>query len=66
MNVSYLTSVAGNFTIVYLSVENIAGFKNVYGYRYSNDGTVRKSITPPATRGIFIGAFITFGDDSYK
>ncbi|MEO8149742.1 MAG: hypothetical protein ABI723_19035, partial [Bacteroidia bacterium] len=66
MNVSYLTSIAKHFTIVYASVENVFGISNIYGYRYSPDGTIRKPIVPSAPHTIFAGAFITFGDDSFK
>lgn len=66
LNVSYLTSVSKHFTIVYLSVENIFGISHVYGYRYSPDGTFRKPIVPSAPRGIFIGVFITLGDNIYR
>ncbi len=66
MNVSYLTSIAKRFTIIYLSVENVFGIQNVFGYRYSPDGTMRKPITPSAPRNIFVGIFITFGDNSYR
>jgi hypothetical protein len=62
MNLSYLTHIADQFTIIYLSVENVFGIKNIYGYRYSPDGQSRKPILPAATRSIFLGVFITFGD----
>jgi hypothetical protein len=58
VNTAYLTSVAGNFTIVYFSIENVPGIKNVYGYRYTPDGH-RRPITPSAPRSIFLGMFIT-------
>jgi hypothetical protein len=66
VNASYLTSIAKQFTIVYVSVENLLGIENVFGYRYSPDGAVRKPIIPSANRSIFIGVFITFGDNSFK
>ncbi len=66
MNLSYLKTIAGHFTIVYLSVENIFGISNVYGYRYSPDGNVRKAILPSAPRSLFLGIFITFGDNQYR
>ncbi|MCD4665870.1 MAG: TonB-dependent receptor, partial [Bacteroidales bacterium] len=34
-NISYLTNLWDNFTIVYVSVSNVFGFDNVFGYRYS-------------------------------
>ncbi len=66
LNVSYLTSIAKQFTIVYLSVENIFGIGNIYGYRYSPDGSVKKPVVPSAPRAIFAGVFITLGDDSFR
>lgn len=66
VNVSYLTSIANHFTIVYVSVENVLGIKNVFGYRYSQDGSVRKAVEPSAPRSVFVGVFITFGDDNFK
>ena len=66
VNVSYLTSLAKQFTIVYLSIENIFGINNVFGYRYSPDGAVRQPIVPSAPRSIFLGVFITIGDGTYR
>lgn len=59
VNISYLTSIGGQFTIVYLSVENVFAIKNVYGYRYYPDGTTRKPILPSSPRSIFLGVFLT-------
>jgi len=66
MNVARLTSIAKKFTVIYVSVENIFGINNVFGYHYSPDGSVRKPIVPSAPRTIFAGVFITFGDDQFK
>ena len=66
INASYLTSIARCFTIVYLSIENVAGIDHVYGYRYSPDGQTRKAIESSAPRTIFAGLFITIGDNSFK
>jgi len=65
-NLSYLTHLGEKFTIIYLSVENVFGIKNVFGYRYSPDGSIRKPVEPSAPRNIFIGMFITFGDDNFR
>ena len=56
---NYLTNIKGNFMVIYLSVDNILGTKNVYNYRYSVDGKTRTEITPPAYRMIMIGTYIT-------
>lgn len=66
LNFSYLTSIKSHFTILYVSVENVFGFNNIYGYRYSPDGQNRKPILPSAPRSIFAGLFITLGADSYR
>ena len=65
VNVSYLTHVLKQFTVVYFSVNNLPGFKNVYGYDYSENGQRRRSIEPPARRNFFLGMFITIGDDAF-
>ncbi|MDO1449765.1 TonB-dependent receptor [Rhodocytophaga aerolata] len=61
INISYLTQIRGNFTVVFFSVNNVAGTKNVFGYRYSADGTRRISIGQPTDRTIFLGMFISIG-----
>jgi len=64
MNLSYLTSIRGNFTIVYCSVSNILGFNNVYGYHYStvanaNGQFTQREIAPDAKRFAMIAVFIS-------
>ena len=51
------------FTILVLSVNNILGQKNIFGYNFSNDGLRSKPILPSASTFVFIGAFINFGID---
>ncbi len=53
------------FTILVLSVSNILGSKNVYGYNFSNsgDGARKSAVVPPVNTFVFIGAFISFGVD---
>ncbi len=66
MNASYLTNIFGAFTVLVISVTNVPGFEQVYGYRYSYDGMRREAIIPPAKRSIFIGCFMSFGTDRSK
>ena len=54
--------------ILFFSVTNIAGIKNVYGYNYSNtpnsNGIFKsQAITPTADRFFFIGYFCTISKD---
>ncbi len=57
--INYLTNIKNNFMVIYLSVDNILGTKNVYNYRYSADGKTRTEITPAAYRMIMVGTYIT-------
>ncbi|CAN5302343.1 TonB-dependent receptor [soil metagenome] len=66
INASYLTNIFGAFTVFVISVTNVPGFSQVYGYRYSYDGTRREAIIPPAKRSFFIGMFMSFGTDRSK
>lgn len=61
LSVSHLTSIFNNFTVVFFSIDNIIGYNNVYGYRYSSDGSVRSPVLAPALRSAFIGMFISLG-----
>ncbi|WP_426490873.1 TonB-dependent receptor [Hymenobacter sp. 102] len=64
LNVSYLTRLWNQYTIVYASVSNVLGRPNVFGYRYASqaapDGTLgRTAVTPAAPRMLFLGVFIS-------
>ena len=64
MNLSYLTNIFGNFTIIYCSVSNMFGFNNVYGYHYStvadaNGQFTQREIAPDAKRFAMIAVFIS-------
>lgn len=57
--------------ILYLSVSNVAGFKNVNGYQYSNTSNAngifdRREIRPTADTFFFVGFFWTLSDDGKK
>ncbi len=66
VNISYLTHIRGEFAVLYVSATNIPGFRNVYGYNYSNDGAVSTAIYPAATRNIFAGLLVTIGDNTFN
>ena len=51
------------FTVLVLSVSNILGQKNVYGYNFSSNGMRSSAVVPPVNTFVFIGAFISFGVD---
>ncbi|WP_196889451.1 TonB-dependent receptor [Aureivirga sp. CE67] len=54
--------------ILYFSATNLFGFKNVFGYEYSDNPNIngqfdRMAITPSADRGFFVGFFWTISED---
>lgn len=51
------------FTVLVLSVNNIFGINQVFGYNYSFDGSRKTAIHPPSSTFVFIGAFISLGID---
>ncbi|GAF04120.1 TonB-dependent receptor [Saccharicrinis fermentans] len=64
MNLSYLTQVLGNQTIVYLSLSNVLGTNNIYGYQQSpisrpDGSSVYLPIRNDIQQSAFIGIFIT-------
>lgn len=66
-SINYVPSVgkkdSKSFTVFVLSINNILGNKNVYGFNYSADGTSRTAVRPPVNTFVFIGAFVSFGVD---
>ncbi len=51
------------FTIFVLSISNVLGTKNMYGYNFSGDGSRSSAVVPPSNTFVFVGAFISFGVD---
>lgn len=51
------------FTVLVLSVNNIFGIDQVYGYNYSYNGYRKSAILPPSRTFVFIGVFMSLGID---
>lgn len=69
MNVSYLTNLFGNFTVVYASVGNVPGFKNVFNYRFNNQPNEmgiyeKEAVIPTSKRFFFVGVFVSIGKEN--
>ncbi|MGE8513637.1 MAG: TonB-dependent receptor [Chryseobacterium culicis] len=66
-SINYLPNIgkkdARAFPVFVLSISNILGSKNVYGYNFSANGSRSSAIVPPVNTFVFIGAFISFGVD---
>ena len=63
LSVSYakITTILGNFTVIFASVGNALNRENVFGYRYSSSGSARIPVGPPNLRTFFAGIFISIG-----
>lgn len=64
LNASYLTEIFKKFTIIHLSVSNVLGFNNIFGYHYQTtpgtDGTYPSfAVKQWAKRFWFLGVFIS-------
>lgn len=64
--VTYLTNIGGHFTIFYLSLQNVPGFKQTFGYQYApipdGDGVYpSRAITPPARRFGVLAVIMSIG-----
>ena len=51
------------FTVLVLSINNVLGTKNEFGYNFSSNSLKSRAIVPPTNTFVFIGAFISFGTD---
>ncbi len=58
-NMSYLLTIGKLFAVAYISVDNLTGRKNIYGYNYSFDGHQRYPILPAVYRTIYAGFTIS-------
>lgn len=62
--VAYLTKLKSANAIFVLSMSNVLGNKQVFGYEYAdNNPAVRREITPLAPRFIFFGVYLSWGMD---
>lgn len=51
----------GKFTVLYLIVDNILNRQNIFGYRYTPDGSSRQAVKAPINQLIMAGTAITIG-----
>ncbi|SFP70627.1 TonB-dependent receptor [Hymenobacter arizonensis] len=64
MNLSYVTTIRKNYTIVHVSCSNLLGRENVFGYRYGAAPTDQGSyqrvpVLPSAPRMVFVALMIS-------
>jgi vitamin B12 transporter len=65
-NAAYLRQIGNCFAVLAVSVSNVIGNDQIYGYRYSYDGRRSSAVMPPAKRFIFVGLFLSFGQNRSK
>ncbi len=58
---SYIKVIKNQFLVFYVSVDNVLGRENVFGYRYSNDGKQHFEVKPVAYRTFFAGVSWSLG-----
>ena len=51
------------FVVWVLSLTNVLGQKQVYGYNFSSYNNNKLAVVPPAKRFLYIGCFLSFGID---
>ncbi len=66
LSASYIRVVNGNFMVFYVSLDNVLGRKNAFGYRYSADGKQRFEVIPPVYRTFFCGISINLSKQLAK
>ncbi|MBS1556605.1 MAG: TonB-dependent receptor [Bacteroidetes bacterium] len=59
ISISYITNIKEVFAVFYAGVDNLLDRKNIFGYRYSNDGTQRYPVEPALYRSVFVGMNIS-------
>ncbi len=64
LNLAYLPKIGDSFSVVVLTVSNLLGTEQIFGYEYSStDYAKRRAILPTNGRFVFLGFFMNFGID---
>jgi hypothetical protein len=58
---SKIKQTPNSFLVFYFLVDNLLGRDNIFGYRYSSDGTQRYAVKSPMKSTVFFGITWTFG-----
>jgi len=51
----HLARVKNWFTVIYLGIDNVTNNHNIFGYRYSSDGTQKYPVLPALYRSVILG-----------
>jgi hypothetical protein len=62
LKASYLTNIKKTFAAFYVNFDNLTNYRNVLGYRYSNDGGFRSPVVPPQYFAVFAGVYLSLSE----
>ena len=62
-NIALLRKWGRTFNTFVFAINNIAGNKQIFNYKYSSDGKYSTEVTLPYTRSFMLGWFISIGQD---
>lgn len=66
IGINHLPTWIKGFSAFNLNLNNVFGFKNVYGYRYAYDGSRRTAILPPARRSVLLSFLMNIDGDDFN
>ena len=66
IGINHLPTWIKGFSAFNLNLNNVFGFKQVYGYRYAYDGSRRTAILPPARRSILLSFLMNIDGDEFN
>ncbi|MCX2454254.1 TonB-dependent receptor [Pedobacter sp. PLR] len=66
LGITHLPGWIKGFSAFNLNVNNVFGFKNVYGYRYAYDGSRREAVLPPAKRSFLLSFLMNIDGDDFN
>lgn len=64
--ISYLPTGLKQFVVINFTVSNLAGFNQVFGYRYAQNGSYRVPILPSARRNFVLTFLMNIGDMTFN
>jgi hypothetical protein len=59
INISKMLSIFGRSSVIYISLDNVTGTSQIFGYHYLPDNRGKIPIQPSSVRSFFIGFFIS-------
>ncbi|MBK8427037.1 MAG: TonB-dependent receptor [Lewinellaceae bacterium] len=61
---SHIRAIKGSFLVFFLTIDNVLGRRNEFGFRYSSDGQSRFPVIPVAYRTLFFGVSMNISSNA--